>query len=151
MQRRIFLFVMPIMFLAWFFVFTAPVRAEETVTWILKSPMPTARSGSATGVIDGKIYVAGGSTASGQALANLEAYDPKSDSWEVKPPMSAPRWGLASGIIDGKYYVVMGGSPTPNGSVKTEEYDPATNQWILKSDMPNPGWGVAAGVINNKL
>ena len=144
-------FVMPILLLAWFFVLAAPVRAEETVTWILKSPMPTARSGPATGVIDGKIYAAGGSTASGQALANLEAYDPKSDSWEVKPSMSAPRWGLASGIIDGKYYVVMGGSPVPYGSVKTEEYDPATNQWILKSDMPNPGWGVAAGVINNKL
>lgn len=142
---------MPILLLAWFFVGVNFTWAEGEVSWILKSSMPTARSGPATGMIDGKIYVAGGSNSSGQALANLEAYDPAMDSWEIKPAMSAPRWGLASGILDGKYYVIVGGSPTPSGTTKTEEFDPETEQWTQKSDMPNPGWGVAAGVINNKL
>ncbi len=151
LKLSVFLLIFIVAGLFGFLVFVSFIEAQDDSEWILKYPMPTARSGATGGVIDGKIYVAGGAKANGQASADLEIYNSVADSWEIGAQMAEPRWGLASGVIDGKYYVVMGGSPVPYGSVKTEEFDPATNQWIEKNNMPSPGWGVAAGVIDNKI
>jgi len=156
MKNKVFkrIFVLPIFFFGGIFIFlgvVGPAQAEDQPTWVLKTPMPIAMSAPASGVIDGKIYLAGGSGVANEALNNLIVYDPATDSWAEKPDMSAGRWGLTAGIIDGKYYTVVGGSPIPYGSVKTEVFDPETNEWQEKSDMPNPGWGVTSGVVNNKL
>ena len=47
-------------------------------TWTTRAPMPSARSGGAAAVVNGKIYVAGGRPPGGHDFA---VYDPKTDTW----------------------------------------------------------------------
>jgi N-acetylneuraminic acid mutarotase len=61
---------------------------------------------AAVGVIDNRIYVAGGTSTPSQR--ELEVYDPVANSWTIKAPMSVPRNHTAGGAIDGKFYVAGG-------------------------------------------
>ena len=79
---------------------------------------------AAVGVIDNKIYIAGGTGTPSQR--ELEAYDPVTDIWTIKTPMSFPRNHTAGGMIGGKFYVVGGRFGITSTNV-LEVYDPATN------------------------
>ena len=64
-----------------------------------RQPMATFHSGTpVTGVIGGKLYVAGGAV--GTVGITLQVYDPIGDGRETEVPMSAPRLALAAGVID---------------------------------------------------
>jgi N-acetylneuraminic acid mutarotase len=113
-----------------------------TDTWTEKSPMPTARSAGATGVIDGKIYVAGGRPPRGHDFA---VYDPAEDRWTVLPDLPTQRNHLAAGAIGGRLYVVGGRFGGGVGSEMTgivEVYDPASNTWTSAAPLLTPRGGV---------
>ena len=77
----------------------------------LKAPMPTARSASAWGTYNGKIYVAGGEQRTDKwqrTFRAVEAYDPATNHWTSLPSMTFPRHGLAGDIIGGKFHLVSG-------------------------------------------
>jgi N-acetylneuraminic acid mutarotase len=117
--------------------------------WETKAPMLTARFGAAAGVINGKLYVAGGQTMN-QALATLEVYDPVSDSWASKTPMPYARTGVGAGVIDGKLYVI-GGDLIYGKLTTLDVYDPITNTWTTKSSMPSARSGPNVATIDGKL
>ncbi len=105
-----------------------------TDTWTTKSPMPTSRGFHSANVVDGRIYVIGGSPRGpDQSLVRtVEVYDPTTDTWTTKGDM--PR-GIGAGFsseVDGKIYVFGG----YGGARRVDEYDPATDTWTRKSDMP---------------
>lgn len=125
-------------------------QVQAQGVWVTKAPVPTARSGAATGVIDGKLYVAAGSP-----LNALEVYDPISNSWSTKTPIPTTNQGSASGgVIDGKLYVVGG---CLNGDCRAgvtnllQVYDPVADTWTTKASMPTTRFGMATGVIAGKL
>jgi N-acetylneuraminic acid mutarotase len=73
--------------------------------------MPTARSAVASGVYNGKIYIAGGEwqdTVVQTAFRAFEAYDPITNTWTVLPPMATPRHGVAGTVIGNRFYAVSG-------------------------------------------
>ena len=75
--------------------------------WVARAPMPTARSGGAKAVIDGKIYVAGGRPPGGSAF---EVYDPATDKWEKLPDLPIAVHGLkGSAVIGGRIFLPGGG------------------------------------------
>lgn len=77
----------------------------------LKAPMPIARSASAWGTHNGRIYVAGGEQRTSEfqrTFRAVQAYDPKANRWTTLPPMEFPRHGLAGDIIDGRFHLVSG-------------------------------------------
>ena len=82
--------------------------------WQLRAPLPTARSGIAASVLNGKIIVVGGEAPSG-TFNQVEAYAPPSDTWSEYTPMPTARHGLGSAVVAGKMYVIAGG-PRPGGS-----------------------------------
>ena len=113
-----------------------------TATWTEKAPMPTARSAGATGVIDGKIYVAGGRPPRGHDFA---VYDPLADAWTVLPDLPTQRNHLAAGAVGGRLYVVGGRFGGGVGSEMTgvvEVYDPSTNSWTAAAPLAVPRGGV---------
>jgi N-acetylneuraminic acid mutarotase len=102
---------------------------------------------AAVGVINDKIYVAGGTGSPSQR--ELEVYDPGANTWTVKAPMSVPRNHCAGGVINGKFYVAGGRMV---GSINAlEVYDPETNSWSTLAAMPTARSGIAAAVVNNEL
>ena len=77
----------------------------------IRAPMPTARSGGAWGVHNGRIYVAGGEGRSYQfsgAFKAVEAYDVAANFWYVLPPMQVQRHGLAGAVIGNRLHLVSG-------------------------------------------
>ena len=76
-------------------------------SWAAVASTHYGHSGTAAvGVIDNKIYVAGGTGTPSQR--ELEVYNPVTNTWTIKAPMSVPRNHTAGGMIDGKFYVVGG-------------------------------------------
>ena len=103
---------------------------------------------AAVGVINDKIYIAGGTNTPSQR--ELEVYDPVANRWTVKAAMSVPRNHTAGGVINGQFYVV-GGRAGPNPTAALEVYNPQTNTWSTRAPMPTARSGIAAAVVNNEL
>src|SRR5712691_10723062 len=62
-----------------------PAAAQQG-TWSTKAPMPTARVDTNAVVLDGKVYVIGGTLGKEPFTAN-EEYDPATDRWRARAPM----------------------------------------------------------------
>jgi N-acetylneuraminic acid mutarotase len=131
-------------------------------TWTTAAPMPTARTMSAAGVINGLLYVVGGSDAAGSSTSKRanEAYDPATNTWATKAPdpiANGAGSGVAfagAGVIAGKLYVVGGcvfADCIPGNTNVLEIYDPVANAWTTGASMPTARNMVAAGVIAGKL
>jgi N-acetylneuraminic acid mutarotase len=93
-----------------------------------RARMPTARSALGYGVVNGRIYVAGGEFQDPHMMATfreVEAYDPASNSWSILPPMPVSRHGLAGGAV-GNRLIFVGGDVQSSGTgvdVSTSEVD----------------------------
>ena len=106
--------------------------------WQQMAAMPTSRSSHAAAVLDGKIYVTGGYTSSGQALNAVEAYDPVADTWTTLASLSTPGVCHASAVVCGKLYVFGGrDSSTWWRSHLVEVYSPESNSWARVADLPS--------------
>lgn len=130
--------------------YTAAVNAYDPKTerWKPRAPMPTARSAMAHGVIDGKIYVAGGRPPRGHDFA---VYDPKTDKWTTLPDLPTARNHMAAAAIGGKLYVAggrFGGGFRSEITAALEAYDPATNAWTSKHPMSEPRSGLNGIAVN---
>ena len=124
-----------------------------TLQWTRKTDMPTARTGFATSVVNGKVFVMGGNIQLKRgefgdiSTSTVEMYDPKTDTWEQKANMPTARSGVSVSVVDGKIYAIGGSKlktiQMPRGfSSESEElatvemYDPVTDTWTQKADMP---------------
>jgi N-acetylneuraminic acid mutarotase len=134
------------------------VEAYDPATdiWTTKADMPTAGRCymSAIAVVDGKIYVFGGSGANNETLSLVEAYDPATDTWTRKADMPTARYCPAACVVDGRIYVF--GGKTEWGVVEVlvsivEVYDPATDTWTQASDMPGARRAHSASVVAGKM
>ncbi len=85
--------------------------------------MPAARFGAAGQVINGKLYVTGGTDALGNAVATTFVYDPAINQWSTKAPMPTARTGLGAAAAGGLLFAVGGRSGATD--LKTvERYTP---------------------------
>ena len=117
-------------------------------TWEETTPMPLPTRGSAFGVLDGKLFVAGGWSADGVTQA-LQAFDPSTKVWEHKAPMPFRLWGAASCVHEGVLYVIGGRLVDEDGELAITDilllYDAATDRWEEEEPMPTP----RANVLND--
>jgi hypothetical protein len=110
-------------------------------SWSNAAPMHVARNNMAVGVINGKIYVAGGGGGGlnyNKQYNSLEVYDPAVNAWTLKSSMPTARYQTGGVAINGKFYVV-GGYNNSNPYLNTLEiYDPQTDTWSTGAPMPTP-------------
>ena len=150
--------------------------AMETATaneWRVISELPTPRGEFATAVVDGKIYLIGGTPFENLrgvrrenepgiwrgpfGMSLVEVYDPQTNSWERVADIPTARSEPITAVVDGKIYVLAGYVGKDNRGVNlknldvVEMYDPQTDTWVRKQDMSIPrtqfGIGVVAGRI----
>lgn len=129
--------------------------------WELITDIPTKREDFSTAVVDGRIYLIGGTLIENRkgpfGMSLVEIYDPENDSWGKGADMPTARAKPTTAVIDGRIYV-MGGYSGIDGHgenfkiLKTVEvYDPLTDTWEGKKDMSIRrilfGVGVVAGKI----
>jgi N-acetylneuraminic acid mutarotase len=95
--------------------------------WVTLASAPHFHRGGAAGVINGKLYVAGGANGF-DPVADLDVYDPASNSWRSLAPV--PTSGAAIGaVIQGKLFVIT----TGGGGLRSYAYNPNTNAWQAKA------------------
>jgi N-acetylneuraminic acid mutarotase len=83
-----------------------------TSTWTAKAALPTARSGIAGVAVNGCFYVFGGegNPAHPQGVfAQVEAYNPRTNTWQSLTPMPTPRHGIGAAAIGPRIYLPGGG------------------------------------------
>src|SRR2546425_5247332 len=122
-------------------------------SWSNAASMSVARSSMAVGVINGKIYAAGGLGACPPCVGYnlLEVYDPSSNTWTAKTPMPTVRYAMGGAVIGGKLYVAGGGNDTTPYLGTLEVYDPITDAWATKVSMPTPRQGLGVTAVGNLL
>jgi N-acetylneuraminic acid mutarotase len=133
---------------------TVEAYDPATDTWDRKASMRTARTSSAIAVVDGIIYIIGGSGENNEAISLVEAYDPAIDMWTRKADMPTARYLPAACVVGGRIYVFGGNTKWGDvmGIVPTVEvYDPATDTWTQASDIPLPRSHHSASVVDGKM
>lgn len=83
-------------------------RASPAPAWEAGAPMPTARSGAGTVVVDGEIWVIGGAGLAGEPVGAVEVYNPTTEQWRIHAPLKQARAFPAVGLLNGQI-VVAGG------------------------------------------
>jgi len=113
--------------------------------------MPTARDHLAAVTAGGRIWAVGGRASFfGTQYANVEVYDPATDSWRAGPPLPDARGGLTAAAINDRIYVFGGEAPLRIFS-SNEMYEAAGNRWIAKAAMPTPRHGIGAAVVAGRI
>ncbi len=100
---------------------------------------------AAVGVLNNKIYVAGGSSG-----VQCEVYDPGANTWTVLAPMNVSRNHCGGAFIDGRFYVA-GGRGSANAPTALEVYDPQTNTWATRAPLPTGRSGVGGAAVGGEL
>jgi N-acetylneuraminic acid mutarotase len=119
-------------------------------TWLPVASINFQHGGTAAvGVINDKIYVAGGA-GGGMQQTEVEVYDPLANTWTNLAPMNVPRNHTGGGVINGKLYVA-GGRDSANAPTALEVYDPQNNTWTTLTSMPTARSGIGVGVVNGEL
>jgi hypothetical protein len=98
------------------------VYDPATDTWSEAAPLPTARSGAATAVLNGRILVMGGEhnpTSATGTFEENEAYAPDTDTWSTLKLLPTPRHGFGAAVFDDAVYT-PGGAPVNGGSQQSD-------------------------------
>jgi len=128
-----------------------PISLVAEDGWTTKADMPTARSGLATSVVEGRVYAIGGARVYGSNLRNVEEYNPATDSWVEKAEIPTARSFHSTSAVNGKIYAIGGTTSSGRGIDTVEEYDPATDTWTVKTEMPTPRYLLSTSVVNGKI
>ncbi|KAH7315430.1 hypothetical protein KP509_21G049100 [Ceratopteris richardii] len=119
--------------------------------WTEVGSMSTPRSFFANGVIDGKIYAAGGNSTALHELSSAEVYNPADDQWHPIASMGTNMARYDSAILSGRLYVTEGWSwpflSLPRGQI----YDPKEDKWEDMTLGMREGWTGLSVVLNNHL
>ena len=118
--------------------------------WLAGTAKPTPVSNVTGVLLDRRIYVPGGTSATGSVTNVLEVYDPAVGAWDVRAPMPVPLAGYALATLGGKLFL-FGGWDGAAYRADTYVYDPQTDHWSQAAPMPEPRAFAAAGVLDDAI
>jgi N-acetylneuraminic acid mutarotase len=121
------------------------------LSWLIRTPLPTATSRAATAVVNDTLYVLGGATNSGNTAA-VESYDPIADSWQSKPSLSESRFGGADAFQGGIVYIAGGSTAGPVPTASILSYDTSTGMGSANvGTLVTARMRASAAIVNNKM
>jgi N-acetylneuraminic acid mutarotase len=129
------------------------VYNPTTDTWETKKPIPTnVGFGLDANVVDGKIFMIGGSNDRYSNFSVNEVYDVAEDSWTNRTLMAYPVHGYASAVAEGKIYFIGGGGGLGSSTYnQTQIYDPETDSWSLGTSIPTAMLNAAAAATTGMM
>lgn len=118
--------------------------------WIVRPPLPEARSRLAVTTDALRLYAIGGETVNGVSDAVM-IYEPRSNSWQAGAAKPTPVSNMAAVWLAGRIYVPGGITATGAPTNLLEVYDPQADAWETGAELPFPlaAYGLAA--LNGKL
>lgn len=118
--------------------------------WLPGSRKPTPVSNVAAAYLNDRIYVPGGSTATGGVTNVMEVYDPRADTWQARASLPVPLAAYGLAPLKGKLYL-FGGWDGKSYRPETYVYDPAADAWTTATPMPSPRAFLAAGAVGDGI
>jgi hypothetical protein len=118
--------------------------------WSEKADMLTPRAGFAVATYDSHLYVVGGETGEGIS-AEVERYDPGSNTWELLAPKPLAVADAGAAVIGGKLYVPGGRLASGALTGVLEVYDPRADTWEQRAPLLAPLSGYALAAFEGKL
>jgi N-acetylneuraminic acid mutarotase len=120
--------------------------------WTEHPAMPAGleRGAAVTGVIGGRVYLAGGLRSG--AVAQLHGFDPQTGTWDTTlPPLPTPIDHGCGGVVGGSLYVI-GGRSGQIGAISgaVHAYTPG-GSWDARAALPTPRGGTACGVVGDRI
>jgi N-acetylneuraminic acid mutarotase len=134
------------------------VYNPATNTWSTAAPIPSAVYGYASAVIDGKIYVIGGSKSSGTAgtyafVNSNQVYDPQTNSWSLGANLpSSAIYGAAAateGFMAPPLLYLIGGFFINSFTNTVQVYNASKNSWGTGASMPTARAYLGVAVLND--
>jgi N-acetylneuraminic acid mutarotase/subtilisin family serine protease len=133
---------------------TTLIYDPATDTWSEGAPSPLAVTAAGHAVLDGKLYVIGGSTlhdGDQGTSAAVMVYDPATNSWSRVADYPEPAFFQACGTIDGLLYCAGGQGADTRHLNRAYVYNPQTNTWHRIADLPltytRGGYTAANGLL----
>lgn len=133
----------------------------EAGRWEAISQLPTQRKNFATAVVDGKIYLIGGTLFENRrgpyGLSTVEVFDTQTNTWQHVAEMPTPRASAGAAVVDGVIYVCAGYNGIDNHAANlkfldiVEAYNPQTDTWTRKQDMPTARVQFGIGAVDGKI
>ncbi len=118
--------------------------------WLPGASKPTPVSNVSAVLLDGRIYVPGGTTTSGGVTNILELYDIGADAWEVRSPLPVPVAGYALAALDGRIYL-FGGWDGRTYRADTYVYEPTSDRWSQATPLSEPRAFAAASPLEGVI
>jgi hypothetical protein len=134
---------------------TVEIFNPITNSWSLGAPMPTARAGLGSAVVNNLIYVVGGRTCGtpycGAPLANLEIYNPVTNTWAIGTPMPTPRMDIYAVTALGSKIYILGGDTGGVDLASVDIYDTGSGVWSAGVPMPTARANAVAGTCSGHI
>ena len=136
------------------------IENADANEWQVVSELPTQRKSFSTAVVDGKIYLIGGTRFENDrdgpfGMSLVEVYDPETNTWQRLADMPTARTGSRAAAVNGKIYVLAGYVGKDHQGAKdlkrVEMYDPQTDTWVRKQDMSRRRATFGIGVVAGKI
>ncbi len=119
-------------------------------------PLPIPVMGAASGVINGHLYVAGGTQSSSSVLQTLFDYDIAARTWYTRTPLLQGAAFGESAVVGGRLWVGGGGTPysgvaRPAVVDTMQIYDPVTDSWSWGPALTGGRRLGAAAALGNQV
>lgn len=120
---------------------TIEIYDPETDEWTTLVPGDgfILRWGHSACLLDGKIYVIGGSSETSTprtSLQTVQEYDPVANTWKNMSDMPTGRFHASIASVNDKIYMIGGQGNIVQVLQTVEAYNPLTDTWESKSSMP---------------
>lgn len=128
---------------------TVQVYDAASNAWYLTAPLAVAVNHPMPAVANGRVYVIGGQTDTGNAYVNtVQEFDPVTTNWTLKTSMPTARSAGAAAVIGDLIYVAGGRPPRGNDFAV---YNSATDTWRTLPNLPSQRNHLAACAIEGKI
>ena len=130
--------------------------SHAAAAWRPRHEVPVAVQQVNATVLDGRIWVAGGVTSSGEATASTQFYDPAINSWDQGPPLPEPL-NHAMLVTYHNQLAVIGGFHSRDHDLLAETsarmllLDNKTGKWVDGPPLRHPRAAGGAAVVGDKI
>lgn len=107
--------------------------------------------GVALAVLNGKLFVCGGSACAYVRGSRVQCYDPEPKVWSDKPSMKEVRHEAVAGSIAGRVLVCGGSDERDCPLMTAESFDPEGHEWTSLPSMSIGRVGATAAVLGDRF
>lgn len=124
------------------------IPLDGTADWTPRAPLANPRNHLAAASLDGVIYAIGGQHIRDEVaglVADVDRYNPDSDSWTPMPALPKARSHIDAVERDGQILIIGGTNPGNTSSRDVTAFDPASGTWSNLPPLPGGAQGARRG------